>query len=93
MVNSRHRLSFHPRLILDVSVPSTPITSPNQTTFLEVAAKGARPDMVFVTRMQPSVQDQVGYVPIIAICTEEDKVHILYWGDGGFAHETTVIGL
>ena len=88
-----HVISFRPRLIANVSVPSTQVTSPNAAISREYDLEGAREDMFFVTRTQPSIQNQIGYAPIGAYCVEDDKIKILYWGTGGFAHEVTVIGI
>ena len=90
---SDHLISFHPRLIADIDIAASGIDSENALTSSEHNVKGARPDMVFLTRLLPSIQSQVSFTTFSAFCTEDDKVHIQYWGMGFFAHEVTVIGI
>ena len=90
---SDHLISFHPRLIADIDIAASAIAAENALVSSERAVEGARPDMVFLTRLLPSVQNQVSFTTFSAFCTEDDKVHIQYWGSGNFAHQVTVIGI
>ena len=91
---SDHLISFFPRLLMDVELDTGTLGSENSTAHKEVAVEGARPDMVFLTRLLPSIQNQVAFTPIHAFCEEDNKVEIMFWGSGAVGDlQVTIVGI